>query len=48
VTVMQDYYPVMVTDEDKYSFLGIPNAILQRNSNIKQTNAWGGDFDPLQ
>jgi hypothetical protein len=48
VTVMQDYNPIIVTDEDKYSFLGIPNSILQRNSNIKQTNAWGGDFDPLQ
>jgi hypothetical protein len=48
VTIMQDYNPVVMMDEDKYSFLGIPNSILQRNSNIKQTNSWGGDFDPLQ
>jgi hypothetical protein len=48
VSVMQDYNPVVMLDEDKYSFLGIPKSILDRNSNMKQTNTWGGDFDPLQ
>jgi hypothetical protein len=48
VTVMQDYNPVVMLDEDKYSFLGIPKSILDRNSKIEQNNTWGGNFDPLQ
>ena len=34
--------------EDKYSFFGIPAAILARNSKMEQNNTWGGTFDPLQ
>jgi len=47
-TVMQDYNPVIMLDEDKYSFFGIPKSISDRNSNIQQNNTWGGNFDPLQ
>lgn len=33
--------------ENNY-FFGIPTATLQNDPNIKQTNLWGGTFDPLQ
>lgn len=48
VTEVRDYQPVVMLDEEKYSFFGIPKAILDRNSKIEQNKGWGGTFDPLQ
>ena len=48
VTVNQDFRQIVILDEDKYSFFGIPKSVLDRNSKIQQNNTWGGDFDPLQ
>ena len=48
VTENQDYRQIVMLDEDKYSFFGIPKSILDRNSKIEQNNTWGGNFDPLQ
>ena len=48
VTENQDYRQIVMLDEDKYSFFGIPKSVLDRNSKIEQNNTWGGDFDPLQ
>lgn len=48
VTENRDYRPIVVLDEDKYSFFGIPKAVLDRNSNIEQNNTWDGTFDPLE
>lgn len=47
-TVINGYSKVTVLEEDKYSFFGIPKAILDRNSKIEQNNTWGGTFDPLK
>ena len=47
VTEIQDYLPIVMLDEDKYSFFGIPKSILDRNSKVEQNIAWGGTFDPL-
>ncbi|MFA5814305.1 MAG: RagB/SusD family nutrient uptake outer membrane protein [Bacteroidales bacterium] len=47
-SVINGYAKVVVLDEDKYSFFGIPKAILERNSKIEQNNTWGGAFDPLK
>ena len=48
VTENRDYRQIVMLDEDKYSFFGIPKSVLDRNSKIEQNNTWGGDFDPLQ
>lgn len=48
VTENQDYRQIVMLDEDKYSFFGIPKSVLDRNSKIEQNNTWGGNFDPLQ
>ena len=48
ITVNQDYRQIVMLDEDKYSFFGIPKLILDRNSKFEQNNTWGGKFDPLQ
>jgi len=47
-TVIEDAKKCTMLSEDKYSFFGIPASILERNSELKQNNTWGGDFDPLQ
>ncbi|TLV00312.1 RagB/SusD family nutrient uptake outer membrane protein [Dyadobacter luticola] len=48
ITETRDYQPIVMLDEDKYSFFGIPKAILDRSSKIEQNKSWGGTFDPLQ
>lgn len=48
VTENEDYRPIVMLEEDKYSFFGIPKAVLDRNSNIEQNNTWGGTFNPLE
>ncbi|MBX2924233.1 MAG: RagB/SusD family nutrient uptake outer membrane protein [Chitinophagaceae bacterium] len=48
VTENKDYRPIVMLDEDKYSFFGIPKSVLDRNSKIEQNNTWGGSFDPLE
>lgn len=48
VTENQDYRQIVMLDEDKYSFFGIPKSVLDRNSKIEQNNTWGGTFDPLE
>ncbi|WAC10111.1 RagB/SusD family nutrient uptake outer membrane protein [Dyadobacter pollutisoli] len=48
VTEVRDYQPVVMLDEEKYSFFGIPKTILDRSSKIEQNKSWGGTFDPLQ
>lgn len=48
VTENRDYRPIMMKDEDKYSFFGIPKSVLDRNSKIEQNNTWGGAFNPLE
>ncbi|MEX2594170.1 MAG: RagB/SusD family nutrient uptake outer membrane protein [Anditalea sp.] len=48
VTENQDYRQIVMLEEDRYSFFGIPNSILDRNSKIEQNNTWGGTFDPLE
>jgi len=49
ITVQEDNagMPAML-EEDKYSFFGIPQNVLDRNSKFEQNNTWGGTFDPLQ
>ncbi|MCE7069094.1 RagB/SusD family nutrient uptake outer membrane protein [Dyadobacter sp. CY327] len=48
ITEVRDYQPIVMLEEDKYSFFGIPKAILDRSSKIEQNKSWGGTFDPLQ
>ncbi|MBX3257816.1 MAG: RagB/SusD family nutrient uptake outer membrane protein [Chitinophagaceae bacterium] len=48
VTENQDYRQIVVQEEDKYSFFGIPKSVLDRNSKIEQNNTWGGSFNPLE
>lgn len=48
ITETRDYRPIVMLDEDKYSFFGIPKAILDRSSKVEQNKSWGGTFDPLQ
>ena len=48
VTEVRDYQPVVMLDEEKYSFFGIPKAVLDRSSKIAQNKGWGGTFDPLE
>lgn len=43
-----DVMPITMLAEDKYSFFGIPQTYLDRNSKIEQNNTWGGTFDPLK
>jgi hypothetical protein len=39
---------VNIAIKDQYYIYGIPKSILDRNPLFKQSNNWGGDFDPLQ
>jgi hypothetical protein len=48
VSEVRDYRPIVMLDEDKYSFFGIPKSVLDRNSKIEQNKSWGGTFDPLE
>lgn len=48
VTVIEDVQPITMLDEDQYSFFGIPQGYLDRNSKLEQNNTWEGSFDPLQ
>ncbi len=48
VSVIEDVRPITMLDEDKYSFFGISEGVLNQNSQIEQNNTWGGTFDPLQ
>jgi hypothetical protein len=41
-----DTYNLAIQSADYY--FGIPTAALQNNSNLLQTNTWGGAFDPLK
>jgi hypothetical protein len=43
-----DVMPITMLAEDKYSFFGIPQTYLDRNSKLEQNNTWGGTFDPLK
>ena len=45
---VNDVMPITMLSEDKYSFFGIPQTYLDRNSKIEQNNTWGGTFDPLK
>jgi hypothetical protein len=45
---VNDVMPITMLAEDKYSFFGIPQTYLDRNSKIEQNNTWGGTFDPLK
>lgn len=48
VTTKQlDTYDINYQEPGVY-FFGIPTGALQNNINLKQTNTWGGPFDPLQ
>ncbi len=47
VEVIEDYVQLSPLEEDKYSFLGIPLSIRNRNELIENNNTWGGQFDPL-
>jgi hypothetical protein len=48
ITEVRDYRPIVMLDEEKYSFFGIPKSTLDRSSKIEQNKSWGGTFDPLQ
>ena len=47
VSVIEDVETINMLDEEKYSFFGIPQSILERNSKLEQNSTWGGTFDPL-
>ena len=47
-TPSNDAMPITMLAEDKYSFFGIPQTYLDRNSKLEQNNTWGGSFDPLK
>ncbi len=48
VSVIEDVQPITMLEEDKYSYFGLPQSILERNSKLEQNNTWDGTFDPLQ